>query len=111
MKKQTLVDLPKKRITYKKGPNGTKYVYYTIRSYRNAQGKPTSDEKSIGKLDEATGKLIPNRNYYELFPQERPDAPEKILSTGYFKVFLEVAETIGLTQALTKSFSTDYEKL
>ena len=46
----TLVDLPKKRITYKKNRNGTTYVYYTLRSYRNEKGKPTSDEKSIGKV-------------------------------------------------------------
>ena len=59
MKSRQLVDLPTKRIRYKNGSNGTKYVYYTVRSYRNAQGKPTSDEKSIGKLDEATGQLIP----------------------------------------------------
>lgn len=111
MKEKTLVDLPKKRITYKKGPGGTKYVYYTLRSYRNAKGKPTSDEKSIGKLDEATGKLIPNRNYYELFPEERLDAPDKILSTGYFKVFLQLAHSISLTQALAKSFSKEYETL
>ena len=61
MKKKQLVDLPAKRISYKKGPNGTKYVYYTLRSYRNAQGKPTSDEKSIGKLDEATGSSFPTK--------------------------------------------------
>lgn len=111
MKKQTLVDLPDKRITYKKGPNGTKYVYYTLRSYRNAQGKPTSDEKSIGKLDEATGKLIPNRNYYDLFPAERQDYPEAIQSHGYLSAFLAVAESIGLTKILADSFQNNDEIL
>ena len=111
MKKKQLVDLPAKRISYKKGPNGTKYVYYTLRSYRNAQGKPTSDEKSIGKLDEATGKLIPNKNYFDLFPSERQDIPETIQSVGYVEVVAHLAEAIGLTQILRQSFGKDSEKL
>lgn len=111
MKKQTLVDMPDKRITYKKGPKGTKYVYYTVRSYRNTNGKPTSDEKSIGKLDETTGKLIPNRNYYDLFPEERQDRPESVQSQGYFSVFLVLAQSIGLTKTLAHSFSDNHETL
>lgn len=111
MKSRQLVDLPTKRITYKNGPNGTKYVYYTVRSYRNAQGNPTSDEKSIGKLDEATGQLIPNKNYFDLFPSERKDHPETVRSVGYFEVFSRLAESIGLTQTLTHNFGRDSEKL
>lgn len=111
MENQILVDLPEKRVTYKKGKNETKYVYYTIRSYRNEHGKPTSDEKSIGKLDKATGKLIPNRNYYELFPEERLDRPEKILSHGYFKVFQLLADSVGLPQTLASSFGEESKDL
>ena len=111
MKEEQLVDLPAKRISYKKGPNGTKYVYYTLRSYRNAQGKPTSDEKSIGKLDEATGKLIPNKNYFDLFPSERQDIPETVQSVGYVEVVTHIAEAIGLTQILRQCFGSDSEKL
>jgi len=28
--KNTMVDMPEKKITYKKNPNGTIYVYYNI---------------------------------------------------------------------------------
>ena len=111
MKSRQLVDLPTKRITYKNGSNGTKYVYYTVRSYRNAQGNPTSDEKIIGKLDEATGQLIPNKNYFDLFPNEPKDQPETVRSVGYFEVFSRLAESIGLTQTLTDNFGRDSEKL
>ena len=61
------VPMPEKRVTFKKKPNGTVYVYYTVRAYRNNRGQPTSDEVAIGKKDMATGKLIPNMNYYDMF--------------------------------------------
>ena len=32
--------------------NGTTYIQYTLRSYRNEKGKPTSDRVAIGKLDD-----------------------------------------------------------
>ncbi len=31
------------------------------------KGKPTNERVSIGRLDEETGKLIPNWNYYETY--------------------------------------------
>lgn len=42
-------------------------VYHVIRSYRNEKGQPTNDRKLIGKLDEASGMLIPNDAYYEFY--------------------------------------------
>ena len=36
-------------------------------AYRNERGKPTCDRISIGRLDEETEKLMPNRNYYEVY--------------------------------------------
>ena len=56
------VELPKHGIAYKK-VSGKTYVYYVTAAYRNEKGKPTCDRTSIGRLDEETGKLIPNRNY------------------------------------------------
>jgi hypothetical protein len=61
------VPLPDKKVTFKKAANGTEYVYYTTRAYRNKNGKPTSDEVGIGKKDIATGNLIPNKRYFEIF--------------------------------------------
>ena len=50
-----------------KVPCGGKiYIQYTKRSYRNAKGQPTNERVAIGRYDEKTGKLIPNRNYYEI---------------------------------------------
>lgn len=61
-----LVDLPEHGIAYKK-VSGKTYVYYVTATYRNKNGNPTCDRSSIGRLDEMSGKLIPNRNYYEIF--------------------------------------------
>ena len=42
-------------------------MYYVTVAYRNELGKPTCDRISIGRLDEETEKLMPNRNYYEVY--------------------------------------------
>ena len=42
-------------------------MYYVTVAYRNERGKPTCDRISIGRLDEETEKLMPNRNYYEVY--------------------------------------------
>lgn len=109
-----LVELPKKRITYKKGPNGTKYVYYTLRSYRNDKGKPTSDEKSIGKLDPETGMLIPNKNYFDLFPEETVSSLESVKSVhtvGFMAAYHRLAQGLGLTPMLQKAFPHQWEMI
>lgn len=109
MKMNILVPLPEKRITYKKGRGDTRYVYYTLRAYRNERGQPTSDEKCIGKLDNETGMLIPNRNFYELFPEQAP--PIGVQSLGLLAVFKDLAQRIGLTDSLTAAFSSDHAEI
>lgn len=114
LKSKTLVPLPTKRITYKKANNGTKYVYYTVRSYRNHQGKPTSDEKSIGKLDPETGLLIPNKNFYQLFPEyltEAGDYPKSVLHVGFLNSFYQVATSLELDSLLTAIFGERAQKI
>ena len=66
-----LVDIPEKG-TYKiKSKSGTKeYVYLTTRAYRNSNGRPTSDSVMIGIVDEETGKLIPNQNFFKKYDCE-----------------------------------------
>ena len=103
-----MVPLPKKKITYKKGKGDTRYVYYTLRAYRNEKGQPTSDEISIGKLDNATGMLIPNMNYYGLFPEY---APEKtVRSVGYISSFMEIAQKLSLANLLVDAMGQERAK-
>jgi transposase len=103
--------MPGKKVTFKKAPSGTIYVYYTLRAYRNKQGRPTSDEAAIGKKDPTTGMLVPNRRYFDLFPGIEREAtgkeasmPVRVASCGGTFLLMHLAEAIGLRVSLEKSF-------
>lgn len=98
-----LVKLPKKRISYKKGPKGTKYVYYKVRIYRNERGVNTCDEVAIGKLDQETGLLIPNKNYPILFPDSQDYVTNLDASTEDEDV--RYVKPIGLIKACRHIFN------
>lgn len=95
------VEMPE-RTTVKKAANGTVYVYYTTRAYRNAQGRPTSDEAAIGKLADDGVRLIPNQRYYEFFPHERPAAAES-KAFGASGVLHLLAERLGIKDLLQEA--------
>ena len=111
------VAMPEKRVTFKPSKNGTVYVYYTLRAYRNKDGKPTSDEVSIGKKDSATGTLIPNRRYYEIFQgseasaASRPPSPKTVRSCGNVAALMRASENVGLTGILRDCFPDRWDKL
>ena len=83
------------------------YVYHIGRGYRNANGKPTSVRTSIGKLD-ASGMLIPNENYFEIYRQQVPKRPDfevdSIVNFGDFFFMDHIAEEIGLARVLRNVF-------
>lgn len=63
------VPLPDNGITTRR--SGTyHYVYKIIRSYRNGKGQPTSERVSIGRLDDKSGMLVPNDNYWLHYKQD-----------------------------------------
>jgi len=66
------------KTTRKIGANGTIYIYETTRAYRNARGKPTSDEVAIGKLAPDGVSLIPNERYYDMHPDSK--SPRGVLA-------------------------------
>jgi len=71
-----MVPLPEKGVqVYAK--NGRRYAYKVTRTYRNAKGQPTCDRRSIGRVDDETGMLIPNLAYYEFYGEvAAPEAEE-----------------------------------
>jgi hypothetical protein len=104
--------MPTQKITFKKGTPPTIYVYQTIRAYRNALGKPTSDEVLIGRKDPQTGMLIPNDRYCSLRGQSpKPLLPDRIQSCGATAAFLHIAETIGLLPILKQTFPQNWKKI
>lgn len=104
------VPVPEHKIAYKT-VSGKKYVYYTIACYRNEQGKPTNDRVSIGKLDEETGLLIPNRNYYEIYLKQTPPIQGGIHNYGIYYVFSEICAKLGITRILKNLFPECYKEI
>ena len=80
------------------------YAYYTTRAYRNEKGKPTSDRVSIGRIDEKTGMLIPNRNYYEIYKKTKAPEVQCIKSYGITYLVENIMKTLGLDKVLRYKF-------
>ena len=100
------VPMPQRGIIKYKN-HGTTYVYYITRIYRNEKGKPTNDRVSIGKLDDETGMLIPNRNYYEKYATgEKLKQPEieSIKSCGVTFAADGILNELGLIEIMRKKF-------
>ena len=104
------VDLPKHGIAYKK-ISGKTYVYYVTAAYRNEKGKPTNERVSIGRLDEETGKLIPNRNYYETYLKKPMPVTAGIQDFGVSDVFEKVCKKLGVTTLLRKYFPENAKEM
>jgi len=83
-----------------------KYVYHIGKGYRNANGKPTSERTTIGKLDES-GMLVPNDNYFEIY-QQTPKLTtfevDSILNFGDFFFMDRIAKDVGLERVLRNVF-------
>jgi len=100
------VPLPQRGIIKYKSKDAI-YVYYITRVYRNEKGKPTNDRVSIGKIDDETGMLIPNRNYYEVYARDeqfkQPEI-ESIKSCGVTYLIDGLLNELGLTGIMKKKF-------
>ena len=101
------VPLPERGIVKYKSKDTT-YVYYITRIYRNEKGKPTNDRVSIGKIDEETGMLIPNKNYYEIYASSanhsRQPEIESIKSCGVTYAIDGLLNELGLVEIMRKKF-------
>lgn len=104
------VELPKHGIAYKR-VSGKTYVYYVTAAYRNSQGHPTCDRISIGRLDENTGKLIPNRNYYEKVLEKPMPVTAGVMSFGVYDVFTKVCAKLGVTKILERYFPENSKQI
>jgi transposase len=98
------VEMPRSGVVIRRsGPYHT--VFHRVKSYRNANGVPTSDRVVIGKLDAATGMLIPNDNYWLHYSD--PEAQIVITpsyssnrSVGGAYLFHRISSQLGLTEIL-----------
>ncbi|MGI6680599.1 MAG: hypothetical protein ACOX3T_03850 [Bdellovibrionota bacterium] len=101
-----IIDLPSKQIGRKKNKNGTTYIYYRYNFLRE-NGKTTFDETGIGKLDESGKKLIPNRNYYDFFPDDSDKYIVSNKSFGLTYVLNKIVKALRLDKTLSSIFGND----
>jgi len=85
------------------------YVYQVLSTFRNQRGQPTNTRVSIGKIDEATGMLIPNDAYWRYYPC--PDivwleGEDAIRSVGTVFLTSRVMADLGLTAIVETVFGT-----
>lgn len=66
---------------------------------------------ALGKLDEKTGLLIPNRNYYEVYLKQIPPIKGGIHNYGIYYVFSEICEQLGITKILKRWFPECYREI
>ena len=104
------VPLPEHGIAYKKMAGKT-YVYYATAVYRNAKGQPTCDRSSIGRLDEESGMLIPNRNYYEIYLKQPRPYSGGIFDYGLYYVFTSIVKRLGIQTLLKRYFPGQEQKI
>lgn len=110
LNKDVQVELPEHGVAYKK-VSGKTYVYYVTATYRNEKGRPTCERSSIGRLDEETGKLIPNRNYYEIYLKQPAPVFTGIYDCGVNHVFENVSVKLGVTKLLKAYFPENYKEI
>ena len=104
-----LVDIPKRTAKQKNGK--TTYIYLRTRYYRNANKKSTTERVAIGKLDEKSGRMIPNERYFEMYHLPIPDLPERIQNMGLYQAVKAVAEKIGLLPIVKKEFPNNWKEI
>ncbi|MFC6276126.1 hypothetical protein [Psittacicella hinzii] len=90
------------------------YLYKRGKSYRDENGKvKRTNDTLIGKLDEETGYLIPNDNYFAIFnlpkPKENLIPREKEFSTGYTDCYMNIFRQLGVFDILFNIFSDEAE--
>lgn len=87
------------------------YVYYATAVYRNKKGQPTSDRVSIGRYDEESGMLIPNRNYYEVYLKTDQPITKAIFDYGVYYAFAGIVKKLGIEKELKRFFPENWEEI
>ena len=87
------------------------YVYYATAVYRNEKGQLTGDRVSIGRYDEESGMLIPNRNYYEVYLKADQPITKVIFDYGVYYAFAGIVKGLGIEKELKRFFPENWKEL
>ncbi len=109
LNKKYLVDIPSDDGVHVKtaGAKKERYVYKYVKYFRNAEGKPRNKSKAIGKFDPNTGKMVPNKNYFDLYKIDPAMPAMDVWDYGYSYLVLKVCQDIGLFDCLVNAFSEE----
>ena len=102
-----------KGTTIHRKANGTAYLY-AVKSYWDKEKKQARNKQvCLGRLNEETGELIESTRKRKT--EQRDDAlPEAVAQTkvyGPYALLMKLANDMGLTAALKKSFPNTYEEI
>lgn len=99
-----LVDIPCEVGVFVKraGSDLSYFVYKRVKYFRDKKGHPTSQSKCIGKVDESTGKMHPNMNYYTMYDAPLPTADKEEFAFTY--IVIKIANCLGLFKSLISAF-------
>jgi len=89
-------------------------VYKVLKAYRNEKGQPTCARVSIGRLDAASGMLVPNDNYWEHYGAgtvEVLPAYDSVRSVGASFLLGRVLDTLGIKRALADCLGPERGRL
>ncbi len=120
MKINSQIPYPKgnTKVTIKKLKSGI-YVYYeTGRTYNNVTKHTTPIRKCIGKkVDENSDFIVPNSNYYELFPLanldeklEKENIRSSALAIGAFIAIKKISQNLELDTCMSSAITNDIER-
>lgn len=87
------------------------YIYYATAVYRNEKGQPTCDRVSIGRFDEGSGMLIPNRNYYEVYLKQSAPSTAGFQSCGIYEAFHGICTKLGLIKLVKRYFPEHWKEM
>jgi hypothetical protein len=102
----TLVEIPEDKGIHLKatGRNRLLYVYKYTNHYSTPDGKKHHEATIIGKYDENTGKMFPNKNFFIFYPIESTPLEIEYYHYGFSYLVSEVANELGLTKILVDIF-------
>jgi len=78
-------------------------VYKVTKTFRNAKGQPACERITIGRLDEESGMLIPNDNYWEYYRDTEIEflpSYDSVRAIGATFLISSILKNLGVTDML-----------
>ena len=107
------VELPKAGVMVRRSGK-YRTVYKVTKTFRNSKGKPTNERVTIGRLDEESGMLVPNDNYWKHYANsaiELLPAYNSVRSVGASFLIGNVLKSLGVIDMLESCLGSERAKL